>query len=135
MRKVSLVVVLISVLVAAPLFGDSGKGATDLIKVTPSYHKASYVPGTNRPNPNPVNPPAPRPKDQMYVFWLLGKALSYPIDKTESYISGLRAKAAAKTTAEPAVAPAAHNPFKSLSIQEIPPAPPVLDERSQEKDG
>jgi hypothetical protein len=135
MRKVLLIVVLISILVTPPVLGDPGKGSSDLIKVTPSYHKASYVQAKRRPNPYVANQPSPRPRDQLYVFWLLGKALSYPIDRTESYIAGLRARSAAKTTTKPAVSPTTNNPFLSRNLHEIPPAPPVLDELTQDRDG
>jgi hypothetical protein len=67
----------------------------------------------------------PAPRDQLYVFWILGKVISYPIDKLESYISRKFI-----SVQQPKAVPAAangqvSNPFDSLNWREIPPAPPV----------
>jgi hypothetical protein len=60
----------------------------------------------------------------MYVFWIVGKILSFPVDTLESYVSRLREQWTAK--AVPAAAPAGPNPFEKRNIGQIPPAPPVV---------
>ncbi|MFH0960882.1 MAG: hypothetical protein V1897_19530, partial [Pseudomonadota bacterium] len=68
---------------------------------------------------------APAPRDQLYVFWILGRVISYPIDKLESYISG-KFNSVKQPKPIPAAAPGqVSSPFDSLHRREIPPAPPV----------
>ncbi|MGC8658390.1 MAG: hypothetical protein ACP5U1_04890 [Desulfomonilaceae bacterium] len=71
----------------------------------------------------------PSPREQLYVFWLLGQVISYPIDKIESYVTKKlyslempKLVPAAATNARPSV-----SPFDALNRREIPPAPPVQD--------
>lgn len=94
-----------------------------LIRVTPSYSEASYVPEKAR---HPNSPPPPTPREQMYVFWVLGKILSYPLDTAESYISTWLNRRQNAPLATPASAGAAPNPFSTMNEREIPPAPPAL---------
>jgi hypothetical protein len=92
-----------------------------LIPVYPSYHEAAYVPQKAE-----VVDDLPTPRDQMYVFWILGRVLSFPFDKAEGYIESF--KNSRKVKAVPAAAPAqskAPNPFAFSNWKEIPPAPPV----------
>jgi hypothetical protein len=67
----------------------------------------------------------PTPREQMYVFWILGKILSYPVDTADSYISGLWRRWQSRPVVQPASAPAIPNPFDSMGDRHIPPAPPV----------
>jgi hypothetical protein len=60
----------------------------------------------------------------MYVFWLMGRAISYPLDKAESYLKKLRDKATIKQVTIKSAPPP--NPFDRLDVSEIPPAPPAL---------
>lgn len=71
------------------------------------------------------------PKDQMYIFWVLGKLISYPVDKAESFLSQQKKKLFKEGAPVQATAPPQHNPFSSLNWREIPPAPPVLDEEAK----
>jgi hypothetical protein len=96
-----------------------------LIQVKPSYHEASYVPHAGDQGAGQMVPAPPTPREQMYVFWILGKILSYPIDKTESFIRERFARSSKKIKAEPASASSGPNPFNSVNWKEIPPAPPV----------
>jgi hypothetical protein len=61
----------------------------------------------------------------MYVFWILGKVLSYPVDQLESFIRRQRNKP--EVTPIKASAPSSYNPFKEIEGREIPPAPPVIN--------
>lgn len=75
----------------------------------------------------------PAPRDQLYVFWVLGKVISYPIDKVESYISK-KISSLQQPKAVPALAPASSSsPFDSLNWREIPPAPPVQQKNSNSR--
>ena len=126
MMKIVLVMALALVLGAAPVFGQPEKADKDLIKVFPSYQEASYVPSRSGET-GPTNTISqPSPKDQMYVFWFLGRALSYPVDKVESLVSNWRAKRAEKAIATPASSSGVPNPFDSVKWREIPPAPPAV---------
>ena len=97
---------------------DSG-----LIRVTPSHHEALSAPNTNKPDgaSNVLGPPTPR--EQMYVFWILGKALSYPVDRIESYVLH-KLKRSSKKQA-PINLSSVPNPFEAADMSQIPPAPPV----------
>jgi hypothetical protein len=96
-----------------------------LIQVKPSYHEASYVPHAGDQVASAEFPAAPSPRDQLYVFWILGKVLSYPIDKTESFIRERLSRSSKGPEAAPAAAASTPNPFNSVNWKEIPPAPPV----------
>ena len=95
-----------------------------LIRVTPAYHEAVAAPSTNTPvdASNVLGPPTPR--EQMYVFWLLGKALSYPIDRIESYVL-LKLKRSRNKQATINVS-SVPNPFEAADLSQVPPAPPVI---------
>ncbi len=72
----------------------------------------------------------PAPKDQLYVFWVLGRILSFPVDLAESIIRKRRSHAQHKEgSAVQASSPVNGNPFENLNWREIPPAPPVSDTR------
>ncbi|MBM4328716.1 MAG: hypothetical protein FJ118_16305 [Deltaproteobacteria bacterium] len=66
----------------------------------------------------------PTPREQMYVFWLMGRAISYPLDRAESYLKKLSEKATFKQITVKSTPPP--NPFDRLDVSEIPPAPPAL---------
>jgi hypothetical protein len=74
---------------------------------------------------DPMNPPLPTPADQMYVFWFVGKVISYPVDIAESYVSQAWDRWNKKPVMVPASAPA-DNPFTAIERGQIPPAPPVV---------
>jgi hypothetical protein len=78
----------------------------------------------NQQEMNPFAPPAPTPRDQFYVFWFLGRMISYPIDKLESFIFSKTWRLSPGTPV-PASAGPNSSPFDSLNHKEIPPAPPV----------
>ena len=67
----------------------------------------------------------PTAADQLYVFWVLGKLISYPFDAAESYIRRYREGADEDAQAVPAAAPGSSNPFDAVRLGQIPPAPPV----------
>lgn len=94
-----------------------------LIRVQPSFSEtSSSAPAVQQSSDQSM----PTPREQMYVFWILGKVLSYPVDTAESYVSRWWRNWRSGPVARPASAPAAPNPFDSMGSREIPPAPPVM---------
>lgn len=118
-----------SVLVFFPfslLSVSNSLGDSKLIQVKPSYAESSYKPADEIQGETGYSYRAPSPRDQMYIFWVLGKMLSYPVDKVEDFItSKLKSRENSKPIAAPAVATSRPNPFDSVNFREIPPAPPV----------
>lgn len=98
---------------------------SNLIPVKPSYSEASYTPQNQQNSENQGFIPSPTPRDQLYIFWLLGKALSYPVDKAEAYIMSKLRKSPQEGVPTPAAATSGPNPFTSVNWREIPPAPPA----------
>jgi len=119
-RAIILSTVLI-LLVAAAAFGQSQKDGGNLIPVEPARQEAAAASPDQQMQANPGGFTPPSPRDQLYVFWFLGKMLSYPVDKIEAYIH----YKLNQPKAVPASAPAARNPFDSVNWREIPPAPPA----------
>lgn len=115
------------VLTALFLFGASISFAeSKLIQVKPSYAESSYKPAEEIQGETGYSYSAPSPRDQMYIFWILGKMLSYPVDKVEDFISSkLKFRENSKPVAAPAIATSRPDPFESINFREIPPAPPV----------
>ncbi len=107
-------------------FGQSGKPQNNLVHVKPDYDDS-----VSRTSADTYDPNLPKPADQLYVFWYLGRMISYPIDTAEaylrSYISKLREPV--KPVAVPASSIQQSNPFESVKWNSIPPAPPVAKER------
>lgn len=95
---------------------------SNLIRAQPAFTETAR---TATPAQDPSTELMPTPREQMYVFWILGKVLSYPVDIAESYISGMWRKWQAGPVVQPASAPAVPNPFDSMSDRHIPPAPPA----------
>lgn len=105
---------------AAPCFAAD----PTLIRVKPSYQEASYAPNKAAADKS-ADLDAPSPREQMYVFWVLGKALSYPLDAVEQFIAQKRAEWKQRPAAiEPVAVP---DPFEGIETREIPPAPPALN--------
>jgi hypothetical protein len=98
---------------------DSGK----LIPVRPAYTEPET------PSPDAETLPAPSARQQMYVFWILGKMISYPIDKAEAFVKGQIEKPFFRPASSP---PREKDPFAALDDGAIPPAPPVAP-RSRDK--
>jgi len=126
MPKISLPLVLIILWGACACYGESGTTDRKLIPVKPSYHEAAYVPESQVPAADSTETRPPTPREQMYVFWILGRILSYPMDKAESYIRQRLTKPALKPASAPAKAAPASSPFDSMNLGQIPPAPPAL---------
>jgi hypothetical protein len=118
-QAVIAVTVICCLYTAYALGNDSG-----LIRVEPSHHEALSAPNPNKPDEASNVLGTPTPREQMYVFWLLGKALSYPVDRIESYIM-LKLKRGSKKQA-PINVSSVPNPFEAADMSQIPPAPPVI---------
>jgi len=128
MAKPTVMLVVFALFVSATCVCRAEQAEKKLIPVTPAYGETSTVP-TPAPAPaalDPQSPPLPTPRDQMYVFWLLGQVLSYPIDKAESFVRARLKDFSSRPVAKPASAPAGENPFEAVQMREIPPAPPIL---------
>lgn len=124
MAKIIAVLVVTVLFGAAACFGQSGNSDKKLIHVKPDYGEpASQV--QPEPQIDPYAPVPPRPRDQLYVFWILGRLINYPIDKVESFIVNLRSERKKDGTPVPASAGPSGSPFSSVNWREIPPAPPV----------
>lgn len=111
MSKISLALVLIILWCASGCYGESGTSDRKLIPVKPSYHEAAYVPESEVPSADSAATRPPTPREQMYVFWILGRILSYPMDKAESYIRQKLQGSALKPASAPAAATPASSPF------------------------
>jgi len=125
MAKTVLLLLPIMLWTALTCFGQAQMEEKKLIPVKPSYHEASYVPHAGDQGPGPVFPAPPTPREQMYIFWILGKMLSFPIDKAESFIRERINRPSKGAETAPAAASSPANPFNSVNWKEIPPAPPV----------
>jgi hypothetical protein len=127
MSKALLTAFLILLWTASLCLAQAENAGKKLIQVKPGYHEATYVPQAEQPAADPTMPPPPTPREQMYVFWILGKMLSYPIDKAESYVYSFAKKSKPQPDGAPipATATATPNPFSSVNWSEIPPAPPA----------
>ncbi len=120
MPRIGAWLVVVGVLiVASPMFvGADNDGK--LIPVQPGYQQAAYAPGKGPDAKRMLSDREPTPSDQMYVFYYLGKALSYPIDKVESAIFGSKEKKKKTKVAAPVI-----DPFEAAKLKQVPPAPPA----------
>ncbi len=122
-RTIAIIIIPILWLTTA-CFGQTGQAQNNLIPVKPGYDE----PISERPAANQDDSGLPKPSDQLYVFWYLGKIISYPIDTAEAYITSYIAKL--RQPAQPVAVPASStplsNPFDSVKWKSIPPAPPVV---------
>lgn len=127
MAKTTVMLVISALFVTATCVCQADQAEKKLIPVRPAYADTSvHSPAPAPAALDPQSPPLPSPRDQMYVFWLVGQILSYPIDKAESFVrAGLR-NIGSKPVVKPAAAPADDNPFEKVRMSEIPPAPPIL---------
>ncbi len=110
--------------------GQAAQSDNNLVPVGPSYTQATYSPQSEQDSVNAEGQRNPTPREQMYVFWLLGKMISYPVDKAEELIrkqiSSLKSPPQAVSD-QPSSKAA--NPFTGVNWREIPPAPPVVSAR------
>lgn len=131
MKRIGVVLACVTAIMTGAVCAYAEQSKEALIRVKPAYQEATYVPQehTRQADAVPAGPPPPSPRDQMYVFWLVGKILSYPVDRVEAFITS-RLQNLQKSTFRPASAPAAEvqaiNPFDAVDTSEIPPAPPAL---------
>ncbi len=123
MAKLFVALSMILIIGCFSCFAQVETGKAKLIQVKPSYQAAAYSPQGNRAA-DVDDPNGPTPREQMYVFWLLGKILSYPIDSAEAFIQNRLARPPDKTG--PEAQPKVADPFDAVSLRDIPPAPPAL---------
>jgi len=124
MTKTLALLSLVILLAVSVCFGQSQNSDKKLIQVKPAYSEAPPEPQP-QVEIDPYAPTPPRPRDQLYVFWILGKLISYPVDTVESYIHKIRSDRKREGAPVPASAGSDRNPFNSVNWREIPPAPPV----------
>lgn len=127
MARIVLILLLAILWLTTACFGQAGRTQNNLIPVKPGFDSSTSVP----PPTNSDGLELPKPSDQLYVFWYLGKIISYPIDTAEAYITSYIAKL--RQPPQPVAVPASStpvaNPFDSVEWKAIPPAPPVAGGR------
>ena len=89
MPRIRHVVVFLIIITCAWGLSCANAEEQKLIRVTISSHEAAVVAPSKAVAPKAVSSRPPTPREQMYVFWLIGKVLSYPVDSVESYVTGL----------------------------------------------
>ena len=124
MARTTMTIIVAILWLTTACFGQAGKTQNNLIQVKPEYDES--IAGT--PQGNTDDSGLPKPSDQLYVFWYLGKIISYPIDTAEAYITSYiaRLRQPAQPVAVPASSTPLSNPFDSVKWKAIPPAPPVV---------
>jgi hypothetical protein len=100
--------------------------AKKLIAVRPNFHEAENVPDGRQAVDFESEQRFPTPREQMYVFWLVGRVLSYPVDKAESAVRGWLEKRKGRAANAPAQLEDGRNPFDSVDFGALPPAAPAL---------
>ena len=126
MPRIRHVVALLIIIACAWGLSCANADEQKLIRVTISSHEAAVVAPSKAVARRAVSSRPPTPREQMYVFWVLGKVLSYPVDKVESYVTRMFKGPFPTPVVKPAAATAGYNPFEARSFSEIPPAPPAL---------
>ncbi len=136
MKKAILVLSILTLVFLFAIYSAAENRSPKLIAVKPAVTQTSQQPQNIEPAAGLNGQyPDPTPRDQLYVFWLFGKIISYPIDKVESYISR-KLYSVEKPQLVPAAASApsaSSSPFDSLNRREIPPAPPVQERSAHNK--
>ncbi len=124
MTKTIVTIIVVILWLTTACFGQTGKAQNNLIQVKPENNEAI----SGSPQGNPDDSGLPKPSDQLYVFWYLGRIISYPIDTAEAYITSYiaRLRQPAQPVAVPASSSPLSNPFDSVKWKAIPPAPPVV---------
>lgn len=125
MSRTCTILLLVALWLVTPwdcLAADQG---SKLIPVTPAYSEPSPAPQPQIAPDDPEGYQPPRPRDQLYVFWILGRLINYPIDKVESFVSGKLESWKQRPFLAPASAPAGPNPFESNRWRQVPPAAPA----------
>lgn len=118
MRPGTVLTILSALILLGSTFAGFSWGETKLIQVKPSYAESSHRPSNEVEGETGYSYRPPSPRDQMYIFWILGKMLSYPIDKVEDFItSKLKSRQAPEPVAAPAVATSRPNPFDSVNFR------------------
>jgi hypothetical protein len=125
MSRIRQAVALIIIMTGAWGLSCANADERKLIRVTIGSPDATVVASSQPATAQPIPPRTPTPREQMYVFWILGKVLSYPVDKVESYVNDLLKKPLPGPVVKPASATPGYNPFEARSFSEIPPAPPA----------
>ncbi len=130
MKKAILILSILTLVFLFAIYSAAENRSPKLIAVRPAVTQTSQQPQNSGPAPELYGQyPDPTPRDQLYVFWLFGKIISYPVDKIESYVSK-KLYSVEKPQLVPAAASApgvVSSPFDSINRREIPPAPPVQD--------
>jgi len=125
MARILLVLLLVGSWFACVCFDRAAMATEQLIPVKPAYAEAAPESQPSKSSAENEALPEPTPRDQMYLFWLLGKIISYPVDKAEYFVKNQIKRVQNRPIATPASAPVSPNPFESVNYREIPPAPPV----------
>jgi hypothetical protein len=133
MPRICVVLLLVVLCGASQCLGEAKKGDTIIVRVTPAPQQPDPAPQAQQAVAQPTEARAPTPREQLYVFWILGRMLSYPLDRAESYIRGKLERRSQEPVAVPANASGPGNPFDSVAQREIPPAPPAVGGAAAER--
>lgn len=127
MFRSALICLLIVLAIAGTCLAEPSNKPANLIPVrAPEAESPSAVAEEQQPSLDPNAAVKPSPSEQMYVFWLVGKMLSYPVDTMEAYVRDFMKRS------QPKVVPASagpDNPFENRDWSQIPPTPPVTGKR------
>ena len=127
MPKICVILVLVIFCGVTQCLGEARQGDSILVRITPSPQQSDPAPDDQQAVSQPMGPRAPTPKEKLYVFWILGKMLSYPVDRAEKYIRGKLEGFSRQPVAVPAASPTTANPFDTARQRDIPPAPPAME--------
>jgi hypothetical protein len=132
MYKKAILSLLLTGLWVVSCCGQAPQSEKNLVPVAPSYAQAAYNPQSDQDPVNAEGQRVPTPREQMYVFWVLGKMISYPVDKAEELIrkqiSSLKSPFHPQPVSDQPSSKVG-NPFTGVNWREIPPAPPVVSAR------
>jgi len=118
-----LILVTVTLTLCAVALSQAEDQRRNLVPVKPAAEVDAQAAQPARPAAGGLGQPTAA--DQLYVFWALGKLISYPFDAADSYIQRYREGSDSDAKAIPAAAPGAANPFDAVKLGQIPPAPPV----------
>ena len=123
MSRWLLVLVTVTLAISVVALSQAEDQRRNLVPVKPAAEIDAQAAQQQRPPAGGLGQPTAA--DQLYVFWALGKLISYPFDAADRYIQRYREGADSEAEAIPAAAPGASNPFEAVKLGQIPPAPPV----------
>ncbi len=133
MPKICVILLLLIFCSVSQCLGEAKTGDTILIRITPSAQQPAPAPQAQQAVSQQTDPRSPTPREQLYVFWIVGRMLSYPLDRAESYVRSKLQRLSREPVAVPAASSSQPNPFDAARQSEIPPAPPAMHGAAAER--